>query len=34
MWTDWDRVWEGGVMSVCVVRLFVLMAGPGICILC
>ena len=34
-WAAWARVWEGEcVMYVCVVRLFVLMAGPGICILC
>ena len=35
MGAAFSRVWEG-VMSVCVCEsgLFVLMAGPGICILC
>ena len=33
----WSRVWEGGWCYGCVCcesRLCVLMAGPGICILC
>ena len=36
-WGAWARVWEGGVCYVCVCcesGLSVLMAGPGICILC
>ena len=36
-WAAWDRVWEGGWCYVCMCcesGLSVLMAGPGICILC
>ena len=31
-WEAWSRVWEGGVC--CESGFSVLMAGPGICILC
>ena len=36
-WSAWSMVWEGGCCYVCVCcesGLFMLMAGPGICILC
>ena len=34
VWAARARVWEGGVYVCCESGLFVLMAGPGICILC